>query len=73
VAATQVHQIVPSTEDPVLRFFADIDLCDIVITQPPGWPQNAIETRADDRGVRGYSAGRSEAATALVLWYVPPH
>jgi hypothetical protein len=48
LAATQVHQIVPSTEDPVLRFFADIDPRDIVITQPPGSPQPAIETRVDD-------------------------
>jgi hypothetical protein len=48
LAATQVHQIVPSTEDPVLRFFADIDPRDIVITQPPGPPQPAIETRLDD-------------------------
>jgi hypothetical protein len=46
--ATQVHQIIPTTEDPVLRFFADIDPRDIVITLPPGSPQPAIETRVDD-------------------------
>src|SRR4030095_10734687 len=56
LAATQVHQIVPSTEDPVLRFFADIDPRDIVITPPPGSPQPAIEPRADEEGPEGGAA-----------------
>jgi hypothetical protein len=57
--AAQVHQIVPSTEDPVLRFFADIDPRDIVITQPPGSPQPAIERRVDD-GPEGDTRARGD-------------
>jgi hypothetical protein len=48
LAATQIHQIVSSPEDPVLRFFADIGPSDIVITPPPGSPQSAIQTWVDD-------------------------
>jgi hypothetical protein len=47
LAAAQVHQIVPSTDDPVLRFFADIGPRDIVITPSPGSPQSALQTRVD--------------------------
>jgi hypothetical protein len=66
LAATQVHQIVPSTEDPVLRFFADIDPRDIVITPPPGSPQPAIETRADDDGPEGDAAPEEILEAAIV-------
>jgi hypothetical protein len=66
LAATQVHQIVPSTEDPVLRFFADIDPRDIVITPPPGSPQPAIETRADDDGPEGDAA--PEEILEAAMW-----
>jgi hypothetical protein len=65
LAATQVHQIVPSTEDPVLRFFADIDQRDIVITPPPGSPQPAIEARADD-GPEGDAAPEEILEAAIV-------
>jgi hypothetical protein len=47
LAATQVHQIVPSTEDPVMRFFED------AFSNPRNWEQNppqpAIEERVIDR------------------------
>ena len=45
--ATQVHQIVPMSEDPVMRFFED------VFSDPSNWeenpPQPAIEERVLDR------------------------
>jgi hypothetical protein len=40
---------VPSTADPVLRFFADIDPRYIMITPPPGPSQPATEARVVDR------------------------
>lgn len=45
--ATQVHQIVPTTEDPVMRFIED------AFSDPSNWeenpPQPAIEERVIDR------------------------
>jgi hypothetical protein len=45
--ATQVHQIIPMTEDPVMRFFQD------AFSDPKNWeenpPQPAIEDRVIDR------------------------
>jgi hypothetical protein len=45
--ATQVHQIIPMTEDPIMRFFED------VFSDPSNWeenpPQPAIEERVIDR------------------------
>ena len=45
--ATQVHQIIPTTEDPVMRFFED------AFSDPNNWeenpPQPAIEERVIDR------------------------
>ena len=45
--ATQVHQIIPMTEDPVMRFFED------VFSDPNNWEENpprpAIEERVLDR------------------------
>ena len=45
--ATQVHQIIPMTEDPIMRFFED------AFSDPNNWeenpPQPAIEERVIDR------------------------
>jgi hypothetical protein len=45
--AAQVHQIIPSTEDPIMRFFED------AFSDPSNWeenpPQPAIEDRVLDR------------------------
>ena len=45
--ATQVHQIIPTTEDPIMRFFED------AFSDPNNWeenpPQPAIEERVIDR------------------------
>jgi hypothetical protein len=45
--ATQVHQIIPTTEDPIKRFFED------AFSDPSNWeenpPQPAIEGRVIDR------------------------
>ncbi len=45
--ATQVHQIIPMTEDPIMRFFED------AFSDPSNWeenpPQPAIEDRVLDR------------------------
>jgi hypothetical protein len=45
--ATQVHQIIPMSEDPLLRFFED------AFSEPNNWeenpPQPAIEDRVLDR------------------------
>ena len=45
--ATQVHQIIPTTEDPVMRFFEE------AFSDPNNWEQNppqpAIEERVSDR------------------------
>jgi hypothetical protein len=48
---TQLHQIVPTAEDPVLRFFegAFSDPSNWVESPPPGPPQPAIEERVIDR------------------------
>jgi hypothetical protein len=47
VIATQVHQIIPTTEDPIMRFFEG------VFSDPSNWeenpPQPAIEERVIDR------------------------
>jgi hypothetical protein len=47
VIATQVHQIIPTTEDPLMRFFED------AFSDPNNWeenpPQPAIEERVSDR------------------------
>jgi hypothetical protein len=49
VIATQVHQIIPLTEDPIMRFFAD------AFSDPNNWEQNppqpAIEERIIDPDV----------------------
>ena len=49
VIATQVHQIIPMTEDPIMRFFED------VFSDPSNWeenpPQPAIEERVIDPDV----------------------
>jgi hypothetical protein len=49
VIATQVHQIIPTTEDPVMRFFEGI------FSDPNNWeenpPQPAIEERVIDPNV----------------------
>jgi hypothetical protein len=49
--ATQVHQIIPTTEDPIMRFFQDAfsDPNNWVENPPPGPPQPAIEERVIDR------------------------
>jgi hypothetical protein len=49
----------------VLRFFADIDPRDIVITQPSGSPQQAPETRVDD-GPEGDAAPEEILEAAIV-------
>jgi hypothetical protein len=45
--ATQVHQIIPTTEDPIMRFFKD------AFSDPKNWeenpPQPAIDGRVIDR------------------------
>jgi hypothetical protein len=47
VIATQVHQIIPTTEDPIMRFFKE------AFSDPKNWeenpPQPAIEERVIDR------------------------
>jgi hypothetical protein len=49
VIATQVHQIIPMTEDPIMRFF------DGIFSDPNNWeenpPQPAIEERVIDPDV----------------------
>jgi hypothetical protein len=49
--ATQVHQIIPMTEDPVMRFFQDVfgDPSNWEENPPPSPPQPAIEERVIDR------------------------
>jgi hypothetical protein len=49
--ATQVHQIIPMTEDPVMRFFQDAfsDPNNWEENPPPDSPQPAIEERVIDR------------------------
>jgi len=49
LVATQVHQIVPMTEEPVMRFFADIDAAHIEINTPQPDPTPAIESHAISR------------------------
>ena len=48
--ATQVHQIIPTTEDPIMRFFEE------AFSDPSNWeenpPQPAIEERVIDRPTR---------------------
>ena len=48
--ATQVHQIIPTTEDPIMRFFKE------AFSDPNNWeenpPQPAIEERVIDRPTR---------------------
>jgi hypothetical protein len=49
--ATQVHQIIPMTEDPIMRFFEDVfsDPSNWEENPPPGPPQPAIEEQVTDR------------------------
>jgi hypothetical protein len=49
--ATQVHQIIPTTEDPVMRFFEGIfsDPNNWEENPPPDPPQPAIDGRVSDR------------------------
>jgi hypothetical protein len=55
--ATQVHQIIPSTEDPIMRFFKE------AFSDPNNWeenpPQPAIEERVLDRPTCQMSRRRS--------------
>jgi hypothetical protein len=51
VIATQVHQIIPMTEDPIMRFFKEAfsDPNNWEKNPPPGPPHPAIEERVIDR------------------------
>ena len=57
--ATQVHQIIPMTEDPIMRFFEE------AFSDPNNWeenpPQPAIEERVIDARHRGRAGGDIEA------------
>ncbi|HEY6688513.1 MAG TPA: hypothetical protein VI094_20145 [Propionibacteriaceae bacterium] len=51
-----------STVDPVLRFFADIDLRDIVITPPQGY-NSAITTTSEEQDHQGRSQHSCDDST----------
>jgi hypothetical protein len=60
VIATQVHQIIPMTEDPIMRFFED------AFSDPSNWeenpPQPAIEERVIDSDVEPEEIAEAEIA-----------
>ena len=43
--ATQVHQIIPMTEDPIMRFFAG------VFDDPNNWEENPPQPAIEERGI----------------------
>jgi hypothetical protein len=60
VIATQVHQIIPMTQDPITRFFED------VFSDPSNWEENpprpAIEDRVIDPDVEPEEIAEAEVA-----------
>ena len=54
--ATQVHQIIPTTEDPVMRFFED------AFSDPNNWEENPQPDRASDRGASDRQPDRTTAS-----------